>query len=335
MLVFLHGDDTFSSRARLRELRERFVREVDPSGMNLVLLDGAQVSADDVWSAVATQSFLVRERMVVVEDIGAAKSDAVRDAVMALLPKIPADVTVVFWEGCSHTKKPARKTKPKKATAKPRKQRAEGVDLFDLLRSGEHAEEFMPLSGAPLAQWARAYAAECGATLDATAARALATVVGGDLWRMRSEIAKLAMMGGGTITAALVREHVAQGTEDNIFAFGDALGHGDRRAAAIELQRLLAANADPQYLVTMIARQLRMLIMAADLLARGTPTTSLASALGCTPFVAQKIAEQARGQSPARLAKLYPLLLELDRTLKSSRAPRAALLELFCFDATA
>lgn len=347
MIIFLHGDDTYRSRAKLQELRERFLRDVDPSGANLVMIDGTTAAASEVWGAIAAQSFLVRKRMVIIERIGDAKSDPVRTEVAAFFPKIPDDVMVVFWESVSRN--PASKKSPSrvkriasKRSARTSKRKATGVDpLFPLLLQEQCAQEFAPLTGAELERWVMACAKTRGAMFAPGACRALCAMVGSDLWRMTQEVEKLTLAAARasnalrSITSALMCELVDGTPTDNIFAFVDALGRGDGRAALAELARLEATGAEPGMLVGMIARQLRLLIMAADCLRRGVPAGQLATELGCPPFVASKLAEQARTQSLATLLALHPKLVELDYALKSSRAPREALVELFCLEATA
>ncbi|MFH1430503.1 MAG: DNA polymerase III subunit delta [Candidatus Uhrbacteria bacterium] len=325
MVIFLHGDDTFRSREKLRALKERFLKEVDPSGSNLVILDGAKASASDIWGAIAAQSFLVRKRMVVIEE--AARQRSAQDETVTLLNKIPDDVIVVFWESTSCAK-------PKKADV-----------LVKHLLKEKLAQEFTPLTSAALERWANAYAKGCGTSFEHGACRELCAVVGANLWRMSREIEKLRDAasqnppplpdgGAGQITTQLIRVHVDVATHDDIFAFVDALGRGDMRASLAELRKLESTSADPQYLVTMIARQLRLLAMTADCIERGTPHADIATIIGTHPFVTKKLIAQARNTSLTKLRALAPKLLELDRKLKSSKAPRQALLELFCIEAT-
>jgi len=338
--MFLHGDDTFRSREKLRELKEKFLREVDPSGSNLVILDGTTVSASDVWSAAAAQSFLVRKRMVIVEDLGQQKSAAAGDEIAELLPKIPSDAIVVFWEGKSCA--PASSSRAKRVAAPKRGKGAlagrvpkKDSGLFPLLLKEKFAQEFLPLDGVALARWVHDRAKALGATIDATATRDLAMIVGPDLWRMTNELEKLTLATQGQpITPPLVRELVEVAPADNIFAFVDAVGRGDRVGALRTLRELETARVDPFQLLGMLHRQLRLLVMAADLLERGTPASQLAVELHVHPFVAQKLSQQVRTSSLSALRVLYPRLLELDRKLKSSRAPWGALMDLFVLDGT-
>lgn len=339
MVVFLHGDDTFRSRQKLHALEEKFRRDVDPSGANLLRVDGVTASASEIWGAIAAQSFLVRKRMVVVEDIGQQKAKTAREEVAAFLDRIPEDAIVVFHEsrsrqpGAGSRRRSSARAKP--SPAKTKRAPASGDPLFPLLLKGEYVEEFIPLDGAALDRWVRAHAESLGATIAPDALRMLVAEVGANLWRMTGEIEKLALAASGAaITADHVRALVAETPTDDIFAFVDAIGRGDRVAALSQLRRLEEAGTEPGALVGMLGRQLRLLVMASDALARGVHLPRLAGELGVAPFVAQKISEQASRTSLARLRALYPRLLDLDRTLKSSRAPWEALVELFCLEAT-
>lgn len=343
MVIFLHGDDTYRSREKLRELKAKFLREVDPSGMNLVTIDGANVTTDEIWAAVAAQSFLVRKRMVVIEDLGAQKSNAAREGVTALLDRIPEDVIVVFWESGSRTAgRPSPTSSP--PPGRGRKERGRGSKaasqrqdpFFPRLLKEKFAQEFTPLQGRELEAWVRARAKSLGVAIEPTAVRDLVSIVGPDLWCMANELEKLALATQKKpITSSLVRALVDAAPSGIPFAFLDAVGSGDRAAAIRLLRELESARVDPHHLLAMLHRQLRLLVMASDCLSRGIAPSRLAAELGVHPYVAQKIGQQARTASLSNLRCLYPKLLELDHRLKSSRAPWQALMDLFTLEATA
>lgn len=339
MIIFLHGDDTFRSREKLRELKEKFLREVDPSGMNLVTIDGTSATADEIWAAVAAQSFLVRKRMVVVEDLGAQKSNAVREGVAGFLERIPEDVIAVFWEGRSHAPTSSSRVKrgisPKRgkgATAKNAPKEDSG--LSPLLLKEKFAQEFAPLDGVALSRWVQDRAKVLGATIEPAAIRELTAIVGPDLWRMANELEKLSLAARDKpIISPLIRDLVDIAPSDSFFTFLDAVGQGDRAAAIRCLRELEAARVDPHHLLAMLHRQLRLLVMAADCLERGVPPSQLAAELGVHPYVAQKLVAQTQQRvAKQNFVGLYPRLLELDRKLKSSRAPWQVLMDLFVFD---
>lgn len=227
--------------------------------------------------------------------------------------------------------------------------------LFPLLLKEKFAQAFSPLEGVALTRWVQDRAKTLGATIESAAVRDLIAIVGPDLWRMANELEKLTMAAvqpsssrgaaatrdltpgtdPPTITSSLIRDLVDAAPQDRLFTFLDTIGSGDRMAALRLLRELEAARVDPHHLLAMLHRQLRLLVQAADLLERGTPAAQLAAELRVHPFVAQKLSQQARTSSLSALRALYPRLLELDRKLKSSRAPWQALMDLFCLEATA
>ena len=40
MIFFLFGPDTYRSRQKLQELKEKFIHDIDPSSNSLTMLDG-------------------------------------------------------------------------------------------------------------------------------------------------------------------------------------------------------------------------------------------------------------------------------------------------------
>jgi DNA polymerase III delta subunit len=69
-------------------------------------------------------------------------------------------------------------------------------------------------------------------------------------------------------------------------------------------------------LVTHLHRRIKQLIDVADLLASGTPAKDLVRTLKLNPYVAQKLAEQARTWALPELDAALSGLLDLDAALK-------------------
>ncbi len=100
----------------------------------------------------------------------------------------------------------------------------------------------------------------------------------------------------------------------------DALG-GRQAARAAELfQAKVNAGADPFYLFTMFTRQFRLLLQARSLLDAGERPAGIAEQLKVRPFVADKLARQARGYTMPQLEAIYRRLLEIDADAKTGRA---------------
>lgn len=58
MIIFLYGEDTFRSRQKLKELKDKFIREVDPTGNGIVSLAGESLMIEGLSEAIGARSLL-------------------------------------------------------------------------------------------------------------------------------------------------------------------------------------------------------------------------------------------------------------------------------------
>ena len=94
----------------------------------------------------------------------------------------------------------------------------------------------------------------------------------------------------------------------------------------LQLQRLLQEE-DPHYAFVMVIRQFRLLLRAREVLDAGKNPLQ---ALGVHPFVAGKVAEQARNFRLSDLERVYRRLMEIDLADKSGGSQlEATLVGLF------
>lgn len=326
MIFFLYGQDTYRSRQKSRELKEKFVREVDPSGANLVVLDGAMMKPEDFRNAVSAMSMFVKKRMVVVERLLESGKKPVQEAVAEYIghKDFPEDHIVVFWEGEIKESRKHKSTKTHKQSKKKLEQGGPStssgtiaLSLLDILKKQKYVQEFALLAPAEVEQWIVAEVTKRGGKIDAGAVRLLASAVGSDLWRMANEIGKLAL-GNASITEKIVRESVVEKAESAIFAFTDALGMRRRDEALRLLMHERNSGIEPLHLLAMMIRQFRILIRL-----------SQNDTEGIHPYVVSKTQSQARNFSFDELKNIYSRLLEIDVALKTSRMDPDVLLTLF------
>src|SRR3989338_10455464 len=99
MLFLLTGPDTYQARQKLNELKAKFRREVDPTGLNLLTVPGADIDESALSHYLATAPLLARRRFVVIEDFFRHASIELQRAMAELLPKDSEESTViVFFE---------------------------------------------------------------------------------------------------------------------------------------------------------------------------------------------------------------------------------------------
>ena len=127
----------------------------------------------------------------------------------------------------------------------------------------------------------------------------MADLVGGDLWTLDQELEKLSLYAAGReIGEQDVRLMVSQVREASIFEAVDAMIDGRSQVALRLLAQLRDDGREPQYIIAMVERQLRLLALAQDSIERRLPQNELKRALGTSSdFVVRKTMDQARRHS--------------------------------------
>lgn len=306
MIIYLHGPETFLSRQKLKQFREKFTREVDTSGMNLIELDGASIEAHDFEQAVATPAFLAPKRMVVVTELlSKNRKTTIHAAVLEFLNSVNHDDTIiVFWEG---------ETKPTKKALK----------LHTFLSKQKFSQEFKKLSPQQVTEWIVNFCAERSITIQRQALDKLSSAVGDNVWQAHAEAQKLiAYANGAEINSEMVDDLVVGKIDDNIFALTDAIGARNTKVAVQLLHDQFALGTAPLELLSKISWHVRNLLLvkqSSDVNPR---------ALGLHPFVARKAEQQAKNFSLQQLTGLYGQLVMLDRQFKSSAVDPELLFDL-------
>ena len=206
--------------------------------------------------------------------------------------------------------------------------------LLRILRPVCNVEEMAAPRGEQLARWIKETAEAKGAAISPAAIRSMADLVGSDLWTLDQELEKLSLYATGReIGEQDVRLMVSQVREASIFEAVDAMIDGRSQVALRLLAQLRDDGREPQYIIAMVERQLRLLALAQDSIERRLPQNELKRALGTSSdFVVRKTMDQARRHSSRDIAWRYDRLLEADLSIKQGRVDPDLALELLVGD---
>ncbi|MCL6622254.1 MAG: DNA polymerase III subunit delta [Syntrophobacterales bacterium] len=190
--------------------------------------------------------------------------------------------------------------------------------VWSRLKKSEAALGFRRLREEELHQWLAREAQDRGKHLSLATAQALVAVVGDNLAELTQELEKLVLYAGAEprLTPAMVQQLASHSRTFTIFALVDALGEADPRLRLSALDQLLELGEPAAKILTMLARQVRLLLIAREL--GEAPPPELAARLGVPPSIAQNIRRQAARFSPAALRRHLWLLHQADRHLKTS-----------------
>lgn len=302
MFHLFHGQDTYSQRETLAGLLAK-EGDADMLSLNTTRLD-SKVTFSELQSACDAVPFLSRVRVVLVENLFSGIPDkAFMEKLEAYLRELPATTRLIFLESQSLP------------------------DSHRIIRLAEkekigYVKKFELPKGNELERWVRDHVEGRGGRIAPQAANLLAVNVGGDLLAMTNEIEKLVLYKGAdaTIEAADVELLSPYAAEGNIFDLVDALGNRQAARAAELFQKKINDGADPFYLFSMFIRQFRLLLQTRSLLDSGERPAGIAEQLKQRPFVADKLARQARNFTLPQLEHIYGRLLEIDVDVKTGKA---------------
>ena len=328
MVYLLYGEDEFSLREFLASLKQ----EVDPAELrdvNVTTLDGAEVGFDELAATCDTVPFLSQKRMVVVERLlaqferrGASRRSnrvasstepalGVWEALPNYLGTVPPTTELVFVE----------------------QRLTDSNPLFAKVRPVVTVRTF-PLPGAGgLREWVRKRAEFRGVDIDPRAVDALAETIGRDLRVIDTELQKLSLYRWGqTVREEDVKELVSYAKEANIFAAVDAALEGRTGVGIRLIHQILYSGNPPSYVIAMIARQVRLLLLAKELRAQGIAPAEIGRRLSLSSYPLRKTLEQERKFTTQQLVEFHHKLLEADLSMKTSASDDQLALDMLIAD---
>ena len=311
----LLGQDDFSLRQSLEEIKKS-VGDQALLSANTTVLDGQQVTLDQLRTVCETVPFLAEKRLVVVNGLlgrfePKRKSSRKREAKQvtnqqngfkslgAYISKIPDSTVLVLVDGKIGDNNP----------------------LLRGLSAKAEVRFFPALSGAKLRQWIQRRVTEGGGSISPSAINSLARLVGSNLWILANEINKLILF---TLSRRIEEEDVkavvSHSQEANVFAMVDAILEFKAGVAEQLLQQLLQRGEAPAYLLAMLSRQVRMIVLVKELRNQGVSKIEIQNRLGLSSeFVVRKTWEQADRYPWERLKYVYHKLLEADLAIKTGK----------------
>ncbi len=311
MIYLLHGQDTYSLRGYLHSLREA-VGMADVRDANTTTLSAGEADPATLAAMCQAMPFLAERRLVIIEGLlgslagegrggrgrgGGQRAVEWGERIATFRDAMPPTTDLIFVEGQLRPNHPL---------------------LRDLSAVAE-VREFAPLNPNDLRGWVQTRVMACGGSMTTQAVQLLVDLVGPDLWALSTEVEKLTLYATGRAVAAEdVEELVVSAREVSVFAMVDGVLEGNRTGAMRSLTRLLEGDSTVTYLLAMLARQVRLMVLAKEMLAQQVPQNELGARLGiASAYPLRKTLEMARRFSPQALKYLHRGLLETDVAIKT------------------
>lgn len=328
MIELIYGEDDVSAEDALNEIL-RNAGPADLRDINTTVLRDDDLTPDALAAAAFTIPFMADRRVIAVKGLlarferGGRRGGAAAGRrqpglgewadVVERLPSMPPSSHLAFADGAVARNNP----------------------LFRKLAPIAKVREFPLPRDRDMPGWIANRARTLGVSIDGAAVRLLADAAGRQPRLIDSELRKLALYANGRqARAADVELMVAYVREANIFQAVDAVIDG-KTGAALRLVRKIMEDGNPAvYVLTMLARQTRLLLIARDMHALGASREDIGARLRLSGWALNKTLQQASRMSDEYLKYAHIQMVETDLALKTRPIEERMALEMLVADLT-
>jgi DNA polymerase-3 subunit delta len=306
MIIFLYGADTFRSRRKLQELKNKFLKEIDDNSGSLESVDGQTANLKEIGEKINTGSLFVKKRLIVIENIFKNKKDKIGSELAAYLKTLEKEASkdtdniLIFWD--------------EEISSSPRGLKIDLKKLFTYLGQQKYVQEFSALNNGQILSFIKQEANSYQKDINAPAASLLITLSGGDLWLLASEIKKLSFRRKEKKIIDLedIEEMVSGIYSDDIFALTDALSTKNKPLATKLLEEQYAAGLGAEYIIVMLVRQFKILLQIRSALDINLSPAEISNKIKLHPYVIKKGLAQAHNFKASDLKNYLNTLIHLD-----------------------
>ena len=315
MIYIFHGEDTYSLFKETASVEQEFGSGFSEDG-DVIRLDLKEESFEHLQNAIATLPFFGGTRLLILRNFFEKSSFKVGSKVATQTQKADANSNVV------HQVKQLLISKPEFTTViieSPVSQLKNPLlEEFTAIASITH---FPRPTESELQRWVVNYVDKRGGRIAHDAAAALSSMVGVDLWRLSNELDKLILLRENEIIdAPSIKEAVVFTRDVNIFTILDAFFATDYLKAIRLLNEIMGTGSNYSYVLSMISRQVRLLLLAKEASSLSMGLGETRSHLGINnDFVLKKTLKQAQGYRESDLVAFYGKLRDFDLAVKTGK----------------
>ena len=309
MIYLFYGEDRYRLQKRLLQIMATHQGAAGDINISKI---SEKYEFNVIKNEAESLPFLSDKRLLVIYNVLKSKDKTLSGNLSKWLTTLASDNDLVFVED----EAPDQRTSLYKTLAKVGK-----IEVFGELKPFEAVN------------WIKAQVSGKKATIEPDAANLLQLYCGSDLSRLSNEIDKLTSY-DPHITKSNVEKLVDAGFFNTIFELTDALSEKKSKRALDLLTKTLDSGENEIYLVSMLARQVRNLLIVKDLSDHRLSESEIVGKTHLHPFVIKKSLSQSRNFTKNQLLTLHKNLVNLDLAMKSTSTDPRVLLAKFVTEMT-
>lgn len=304
-----HGNSPFLSLEALNTKLEH-LKATNPL-VEISFLEAETSDPNKIVDEILSQSLFSSTRIFIIKRIYRnKKKELFLEKILNLIEQNTSKDIVLFWED--------QKIKS-------------NTKYYKFFLKGNNIEEQDALNKRTFIPWAKARIAKSELKIEANALKELSERTNYDPERLNMEIEKFRLNDEKkSISIDDVESLTTDTLERDIWSLIDAINESDTVKSMNILENLNKQSVDPNYIISMLARNLRLITLTKFLLEKDSSSREIASALKVPPFLVPNLIKGAKKYSTERLVTIFTKLSNLDFQIKTGQIDGVLGLTLIC-----
>lgn len=298
MFRLFHGEERYLSH-KLAQSEIASIRS-SSSEIELVTIDASQSDEFEITQAYQSNMMFNNSRVIFIKRLYQnKKKERIIEHLIATLESLPEEISLIIWED---QKIPAT------------------TKYLKFFKNKKVAFESTKLNKRTFASWVKDFIKAEGIEINTDALTALSEHCNYEPERFANELVKLKLMGKSPITLLHVNENSPQTFENDIWQFVNNLNDPSGRDKAVKIvTNLLNHKVDPIFILAMVSRNFRNLLLVKSLDQQAVPSRDMASILKLPPFTVPQLITNARSYEFDKLKLLYNKIYNLEFEIKTGQ----------------
>lgn len=304
MVYLFHGKNNFLSlreaKSLLAKLRNK--REKSSTGIEIITTDASTEDIERIINEIETPSFLNSHKIILLKRPTQNKKN--KEKIMEWLIGLTQNsdkvkgVDVIIWED----QKVRSNTKFAKAFSENKK----------IWESPE-------LNKRTFITWAREQIENESVEINSDALQLLIQRSNYEPERFFHELEKIKLLGKRKIDIDDIEDIAPDTLEHTIWDLIDDINDGKKELVGERLNELFTQGNDPHFVLSMLSRNIRIILMTKVLSEEGLSSAEIAKKTGNHPFVIAKIKRKALKMEMTKIKKMYEKLVGIDYSTKTGQ----------------
>ena len=304
MIILLYGQDSYSITQYVNQLVARYQKKY-PDSFNLYKFDLEENDLNEIRNATRETSFFKQVKFVVVKNPFAK----------------PAFIEKVIKENGVGKQKETVLLLYQNGAEKDLKEKNQKI--FDLLKKEAQLKEFRQPTLQAINKFAANYLAKHKISIKKGGLSKLMKETGSDFWRLKNELDKLIGLAKEENKKEIDENDLAKlinfRIDHNIFVITEAAFSNQSKALML-FEDYLSQGNDPLYLLSMIAYQLKNLLIIREMIDKNMQYTQIFKKTKMHPFFFKKNYETAKKYSLNDLKEIFQKAVDFEIAFKNGRA---------------